>query len=70
MRTGRRLTFAKARLELAARKGKLAKLRLSRAERALIARSGRLRVLVTVTVGNAAGEQRTAEAAFDLRPPR
>lgn len=34
----------------------------------MLRRIGRIRVLATVEVTNAAGERRTAEAAFDLRP--
>ena len=68
VRSCKRVTFSTAKLELGARKGRLAKLRLSKAERALLRRSGRIRVLVTVKVTNAANERRTVEAVFDLRP--
>jgi DNA-binding beta-propeller fold protein YncE len=67
---GKKLKLATGRSTVKAGKGELAALRLSRANRRLVRRRGRVRVYMTVVAANAAGEERELEAAFDLLPPR
>jgi hypothetical protein len=67
---GRRLALATASVSIPAKAGALSTLKLSSANRRLVARLGRLRVLVTITVEDAAGERRELDAAFDLLRPK